>query len=320
MTPIYLNPPPFPSLEVDNEYPHLQLVLSPISQASSSLSYPLFFNPTQDQGENYYKDSQHHQQEADKYVSDGGSSDHQLFPSASLPTVENDSKNDLKLSVCKQEGQDQNQSDNDQSVRWMSSKMRKMINSDRSGTDKTVRTTTQKFQDQHQSSSALDTDNSSNNSSNNSNNTIRVCSDCKTTKTPLWRSGHHGPKSKYLLIYSSNGEVQSLCNACGIRQRKARRAMAAAAAAANSTIHVTTPSSMRSKVHKKDKKSANGGCVAQYKKRCKLTAPPSSGKKLCFEDFTVNLSKNSAFHRVFPQDEKEAAILLMALSCGLVHG
>ncbi|KAG9137464.1 hypothetical protein Leryth_019888 [Lithospermum erythrorhizon] len=34
--------------------------------------------------------------------------------------------------------------------------------------------------------------------------------DCNTTKTPLWRSGPKGPKS--------------LCNACGIRQRKARRA------------------------------------------------------------------------------------------------
>ncbi|EEC80836.1 hypothetical protein OsI_23438 [Oryza sativa Indica Group] len=42
---------------------------------------------------------------------------------------------------------------------------------------------------------------------------IRVCSDCNTTKTPLWRSGPCGPKS--------------LCNACGIRQRKARRAMMA---------------------------------------------------------------------------------------------
>ncbi|KAL3620655.1 hypothetical protein CASFOL_035567 [Castilleja foliolosa] len=36
----------------------------------------------------------------------------------------------------------------------------------------------------------------------------KCCSDCKTTKTPLWRSGPAGPKS--------------LCNACGIRQRKKR--------------------------------------------------------------------------------------------------
>ncbi|KAL1212775.1 GATA transcription factor 23 [Cardamine amara subsp. amara] len=39
--------------------------------------------------------------------------------------------------------------------------------------------------------------------------TVRCCSDCKTTKTPMWRGGPAGPKS--------------LCNACGIRLRKQRR-------------------------------------------------------------------------------------------------
>ncbi|CAL9231735.1 unnamed protein product [Arabidopsis halleri] len=39
--------------------------------------------------------------------------------------------------------------------------------------------------------------------------TNRCCSDCKTTKTPMWRGGPTGPKS--------------LCNACGIRFRKQRR-------------------------------------------------------------------------------------------------
>ncbi|KAK2977707.1 hypothetical protein RJ640_013725 [Escallonia rubra] len=37
----------------------------------------------------------------------------------------------------------------------------------------------------------------------------RSCSDCKTTKTPLWRIGPAGPKT--------------LCNACGIRFRKNRK-------------------------------------------------------------------------------------------------
>lgn len=36
----------------------------------------------------------------------------------------------------------------------------------------------------------------------------KYCVDCKTTKTPLWRVGPTGPKS--------------LCNACGIRFRKRR--------------------------------------------------------------------------------------------------
>ncbi|GER49473.1 GATA transcription factor [Striga asiatica] len=34
----------------------------------------------------------------------------------------------------------------------------------------------------------------------------KCCSVCKTTRTPLWRSGPSGPKS--------------LCNACGIKHRK----------------------------------------------------------------------------------------------------
>ncbi|XP_040999880.1 GATA transcription factor 15-like [Juglans microcarpa x Juglans regia] len=38
----------------------------------------------------------------------------------------------------------------------------------------------------------------------------KTCADCGTSKTPLWRGGPAGPKS--------------LCNACGIRSRKKRRA------------------------------------------------------------------------------------------------
>ncbi|XP_055811284.1 GATA transcription factor 15-like isoform X2 [Solanum dulcamara] len=39
---------------------------------------------------------------------------------------------------------------------------------------------------------------------------VKTCADCGTTKTPLWRGGPAGPKS--------------LCNACGIKSRKKRRA------------------------------------------------------------------------------------------------
>ncbi|URE16269.1 GATA transcription factor [Musa troglodytarum] len=38
---------------------------------------------------------------------------------------------------------------------------------------------------------------------------IKSCTDCRATKTPLWRAGPTGPKS--------------LCNACGIRYRKKKR-------------------------------------------------------------------------------------------------
>ncbi|CAL9049329.1 unnamed protein product [Musa acuminata subsp. burmannicoides] len=40
----------------------------------------------------------------------------------------------------------------------------------------------------------------------------RVCADCRTSETPLWRSGPGGPKS--------------LCNACGIKYRKRRKGLA----------------------------------------------------------------------------------------------
>ncbi|CAL9157465.1 unnamed protein product [Musa hybrid cultivar] len=112
---------------------------------------------------------------------------------------------------------------------------------------------------------------------------IRFCSDCTTTKTPLWRSGPQGPKS--------------LCNACGIRRRKARRAMAPEAAAAVGSDGRRIPADRPTKALKQKKK----------KKKKK--------KKIRFDD-----DKSSAFHQVFPQDEKDAAVLLMALSCGLIHG
>lgn len=101
--------------------------------------------------------------------------------------------------------------------------------------------------------------------------------------------------------------------------------MAEAAAAENGGIVAaeTSKPSMKSKVQHKAKRLSNG-CVPRFKnnKKCKHAGPQAQAgrKKLCFEDLRIILSKNSAFHRVFPQDEKEAAILLMALSYGLVHG
>ncbi|PKU77610.1 putative GATA transcription factor 22 [Dendrobium catenatum] len=168
-------------------------------------------------------------------------------------------------------------------VKWMSSKMRimrKMLNSNQTPKIKTRRNN---HQHQDQKQAAQD-------------NIIRVCSDCSTTKTPLWRSGPHGPKS--------------LCNACGIRQRKARRAMAASAMSSGAVLK-----------DGKDKASDFVDRTVPFKKRCRFATEGcvTTQRKLCFEDIVVSLNKSSAnFHRVFPQDEKDAAILLMALSCGLL--
>jgi hypothetical protein len=81
------------------------------------------------------------------------------------------------------------------SVKWMSSKMRmmkKMIISDQtSGGSSNIASNNskQKFEDQKQPLSPLGSS-----TTNNYSNQIRVCSDCNTTKTPLWRSGPRGPK------------------------------------------------------------------------------------------------------------------------------
>uniref|UniRef100_A0A803LA55 GATA-type domain-containing protein n=1 Tax=Chenopodium quinoa TaxID=63459 RepID=A0A803LA55_CHEQI len=40
---------------------------------------------------------------------------------------------------------------------------------------------------------------------------LKRCTDCQTTTTPLWRGGPAGPKT--------------LCNACGIKYHKRRRAL-----------------------------------------------------------------------------------------------
>ena len=161
----------------------------------------------------------------------------------------------------------------------------------------------------------------------------------------------------FFVIYSSHTNfhlsLQSLCNACGIRQRKARRA-AMAAAAGDQEVAVA-PRVQQLPLKKKlqnKKKRSNGGekynhsppMVAKAKK-CKIkeeeekemeaetvagdseiskstTSSNSSisSNKFCFDDLTIMLSKSSAYQQVFPQDEKEAAVLLMALSYGMVHG
>lgn len=160
---------------------------------------------------------------------------------------------------------------------------------------------------------------------------IRVCSDCHTTTTPLWRSGPQGPKS--------------LCNACGIRQRKARRAAMAAAAATgfgNDTIVTSTspPVEARKPANKVQEIKPERGLLSNHdkshtlplKKRSKIIDAGSNNnntthnnshnnaKKIGFEDLALSSNKDYLKpnpKRSFPRDEEEGAILLMALSCGL---
>jgi len=82
----------------------------------------------------------------------------------------------------------------------MSSKMRmvrKMIVSDETDSDiADISSSKQiKYKKKNPELSPLVTDDSNCNSSSNQNSVpLRVCVDCHTTKTPLWRSGPKGPK------------------------------------------------------------------------------------------------------------------------------
>ncbi|XAR49671.1 hypothetical protein NMG60_11032937 [Bertholletia excelsa] len=102
---------------------------------------------------------------------------------------------------------------------------------------------------------------------------VKTCADCGTTKTPLWRGGPAGPKS--------------LCNACGIRSRKRRRALLG--------LSKTAP---------EDKKSKKSATAAVKRKLLEVAARrPTAAEKL----------------RRKMGEEEQAAVLLMALSCGYVY-
>lgn len=137
---------------------------------------------------------------------------------------------------------------------------------------------------------------------------IRVCSDCNTTRTPLWRSGPKGPKS--------------LCNACGIKQRKASQA-AMAANFATDKPRVLNKIKMQQKEKAAGKNSKTSLLVKVEQCAADIAAGSKSNvgqKKLANFEELMNLRKKLTFHSVLPQDEKDAAILLMALSSGLLHG
>ncbi|XP_076929955.1 uncharacterized protein LOC143594567 [Bidens hawaiensis] len=316
ITPIFFNSSSntYSSYPTDHYEDHLHShqFLSPISRSSSSsesLTTRMFLNSNNQNGIfNRDLESPQYQHEGDNFGSQAYN-DH---------GIENDMNTNLHQ------------------VKWMSSKMRVMLKMKKSdhplnlNTHSSTSTEIAKLEEHKLSSSPMEeTDNSSNITSSN-NIPIRVCSDCNTTKTPLWRSGPRGPKS--------------LCNACGIRQRKARRVLAVAAAAAaatekgNSSIfndQFTAPIKVMKTQHKNIKKP-NKVHATKYKKRqyskqiittittTTIPSPPPSSpasspvRKNCVEEFLVSLSKKylTLYNHVLPQDEREAAILLMALSCG----
>ncbi|GLJ09496.1 hypothetical protein SUGI_0110640 [Cryptomeria japonica] len=147
-------------------------------------------------------------------------------------------------------------------------------------------------------------------------NNLRVCVDCNTTKTPLWRGGPQGPKS--------------LCNACGIRYRKKRRALFASL---NPDDPQSVPPKKRinllhtgKKQNNKSSKSSSVGAGSnhlplQVNKFFAFYHRHGFEKGMCGNTSSSipNTTSHSAFKRRFAQEEEEAAKLLMAISYGLVY-
>ncbi|CAI0551630.1 unnamed protein product [Linum tenue] len=136
----------------------------------------------------------------------------------------------------------------------------------------------------------------------------KVCCDCKTTRTPLWRSGPAGPKS--------------LCNACGIRFRKRRRAMedptakkratplpsppqiASSSAAATSTSESTTTADTA--------KSSSVATVSARSNSSSSTISAAGPVKVVVKKQSCQRRRRKL------AEEEQAAFVLMALSCGAV--
>ncbi|XP_031111307.1 GATA transcription factor 16-like [Ipomoea triloba] len=137
---------------------------------------------------------------------------------------------------------------------------------------------------------------------------IKTCADCGTTKTPLWRGGPAGPKS--------------LCNACGIRSRKKRRALLglnkddkkskkAAAAAAGNKNHQNSSNNSGTTSDSGSSSGAKSG-VPQALRR-KLVPPFGIGREVALQ------RPRSQQQRRKLGEVERAAFVLMSLSCGSVY-
>lgn len=138
----------------------------------------------------------------------------------------------------------------------------------------------------------------------------KFCTDCKTTKTPLWRGGPAGPKS--------------LCNACGIRYRKKRRAMLCLNKGIEKKKEIShSPSSDSSSSIAPandgggENLSANLNGLSESVKMSLFAL----GSEVLFQtssSLSGVVKKQRCQRRRKLGEEEQAAISLMALSCGTV--
>lgn len=139
-------------------------------------------------------------------------------------------------------------------------------------------------EDQNQKYPEVISPNENQNQNENQNETKKTCADCGTSKTPLWRGGPAGPKS--------------LCNACGIRSRKKRRAILGL-----------------NKAEDKKSKRGNSNNVSNTKSlgdnlKQRLL---SLGREVLMQRSTAEKQRRKL------GEEEQAAVLLMALSYGSVY-
>ncbi|KAK1670337.1 hypothetical protein QYE76_058496 [Lolium multiflorum] len=129
----------------------------------------------------------------------------------------------------------------------------------------------------------------------------KACADCYTTKTPLWRGGPTGPKS--------------LCNACGIRYRKRRR----------------VAMGLDPEVKRKPKRDESTAAAAEANDEDGNGGKPraaAAAKTQTVELHMVGFAKDAVLKqrrrmrrrkRSCLGEEERAAILLMALSSGVIY-
>ncbi|KAL0414797.1 UNVERIFIED_CONTAM: GATA transcription factor 15 [Sesamum radiatum] len=134
---------------------------------------------------------------------------------------------------------------------------------------------------------------------------VKTCVDCGTSKTPLWRGGPAGPKS--------------LCNACGIRSRKKRRALMGVAKEEKKTKKSTSGKNT-SHHHQSNSSSSNSSSSSSGDSSMGKIGDSFKKKLWAFgRDVALQRPRSNTTRRRKLGEEEQAAFLLMALSCGSVY-
>ncbi|KAH8507221.1 hypothetical protein Peur_049263 [Populus x canadensis] len=136
----------------------------------------------------------------------------------------------------------------------------------------------------------------------------KACTDCKTTKTPLWRGGPAGPKS--------------LCNACGIRYRKKRSVMRLEKCpekkrektTISNTTTATDISTITTATTTNTAQVVSGNGLISESLRMSLMV---LGEEMMSQRPSV-VKKQRCQRKRKLREEEQAAFSLMALSCGSV--